>query len=68
MSKKKCGYSINIQNLQQNEIEQIKKEIDLLQDRLKKIEKSQNQFRNGLMEIKRMRVKKGQRLHFSKTK
>ena len=68
MSKKKCGYSINIQNLQQNEIEQIKKETDLLQDRLKKIEKSQNQFRNGLMEIKRMRVKKGQRLHFSKTK
>ena len=28
----------------QNEIEQIKKEIDLLQDRLKKNEKSQNQF------------------------
>ena len=28
----------------QNEIEQIKKEIDLLQDRLQKNEKSQNQF------------------------
>ena len=32
---------------QQNEIEQIKKEIDLLQDRLKKNKKSQNQFQNG---------------------
>ena len=36
-------YSINMPNLQQNniqnEIEQIKKEIDLLQDRLKKNEK-----------------------------
>ena len=31
---------------QQNEIEQIKKEIDLLQDRLKKNKKSQNQFQN----------------------
>ena len=31
----------------QNEIEQIKKEIDLLQDRLKKNKKSQNQFQNG---------------------
>ena len=39
------GYSINMSNLQQNniqnEIEQIKKQIDLLQDRLKKNEKSQ---------------------------
>ena len=32
---------------QQNEIEQIKIEIDLLQDRLKKNKKSQNQFQNG---------------------
>ena len=56
------------QNNIQNEIEQIKKEIDLLQDRLKKIEKSQNQFWNGLLEIKRIRVKKGQRSDFSKTK
>ena len=38
----------------QNEIEQIKKEIDLLQDRLKKNEKSQNQSQNGLMHIKRI--------------
>ena len=39
------GYSINMSNLQQNniqnEIEQIKKQIDLLQDRLNKNEKSQ---------------------------
>ena len=32
------------QNNMQNEIEQIKKEIDLLQDRLKKNEISQNKF------------------------
>ena len=53
---------------QQNEIEQIKKEIDLLQGRLKKNEKSQNQFQNGLMQIKRTRVKKGQSPDFSQTK
>ena len=44
------GYSINMQNLQQNnirnEIEQIKKEKDLLRDRLKKNEKSKNRFQN----------------------
>ena len=45
-----------------------KKEIDLLQDRLKKNEKSQNQFENGLMHIGRIRVKKGQRADLSKTK
>ena len=37
-------------NLQQNnEIEHINKEINLLHDLLKKNEKSQNQFQNGLM-------------------
>ena len=55
-------------NLQQNEIEQINKEINLLQDRLKKNEKSQNQFQNGLMHIGRMQVKKGQRTDLSQTK
>ena len=59
-------------NTQQNnirdEIEQIKKEIDLLQDRLKKNEKSLNQFQNGLMHIRRIRVKKGQRTDLSQTK
>ena len=69
---KKFYYSINMQNLRQNnmqnEIEQIKKEIGLLQDRLKKNEKSQNQFENGLMHIGRIRVKKRQRADLSKTK
>ena len=44
---------------QNNEVEHINKEINLLQDRLKKNEKSQNQFQNGLMQIGRIRVKKG---------
>ena len=47
------------QNNIQNENEQIKIEINLLQDRKKKNEKSQ---------IKRIRVKKGQSLEFSQTK
>ena len=42
------------QNNIRDEIEQIKKEIDLLQDRLKKNEKSQNQFQNGLKQIRRI--------------
>ena len=56
-------YSINIPNTQknniQNEIEQISKQINLLQDRLTKNEKSLNQFQNRLMHIKRIRLKKG---------
>ena len=36
---------------QNNEIESINEEINLLQDLLKKIEKSKNQFQNGLMRI-----------------
>ena len=56
------------QNNIQNEIEQIKKEIDLLQDRLKKNEKSLNQFQNGLMHIRKIRVKKGQRTVLFQTK
>ena len=52
-------YSINISNLQQNdEIEHINKEINLLQDLLKKNEKSQNEFKNGLMQIRRIRLKR----------
>ena len=39
-----------------------------MQDRLKKNEKSLNQFQNGLMQIRRMRVKKGQRTNISQTK
>ena len=53
---------------QNNEIEHINKEINLLQDRLKKNEKSQNQFQNGLMQIGIIRVKKGQRTNLSQTK
>ena len=64
-------YSTNMPNLQQsniqNEIEQIKKEIDLLQDRVKKNKKSQNQFKNGLMNIGKIRVKKGQSTDLSRT-
>ena len=56
------------QNNIQNEIEQIKKEIDLLQYRLKKNEKSRNYFKNGLRNIGRIRVNKGQRKDFSQTK
>ena len=41
-------YNMNIQNLQQNsEVMYINKEMNLLQDLLKKNEKIQNQFQNG---------------------
>ena len=50
--------NMNETEIKQNEIEQINKEINLLQDRLKKDEKSQNQFQDKLMQIKRIRVKK----------
>ena len=62
-------YSINMLNTpQNNEFEHINKEINLLQDRLKKNEKSLNQFQNGLMQIGRIRVKKRQRTSLSQTK
>ena len=45
-------YSINMQNINQNnEVENINKEISLLQDRLKTNEKSLNQFKNGLRDL-----------------
>ena len=53
---------------QNNEIEPINKEINLLQDLLKKNEKSKNQFQNVLMRIKRLRSKQGQRKKISGTK
>ena len=53
---------------QNNEIEHINKETNLLQDRLKKNEKSLNQFQNGLMQIGKIRVKKGQMTNLSQTK
>ena len=52
----------------QNEIKQINKEIHLLQDRLQKNYKSQNQFQNGLKQIRKIRVKKGQRTDLFKPK
>ena len=65
------GYSVNMKNTQQNNIQkenkQIKKEIDLLQDRLKKNEKSLNQFQNGLIHIRRIQVKKRQTTDLSQT-
>ena len=56
------------QNNIQNEIEHINKEVNLLQDRLKKNVKSLNQFQNGLIHIRRIRVKKGQTTDLSQTK
>ena len=53
---------------QSNEIEHINIEINLLQDILKKNEKSLNQFQNGLMQIGRIRLKKGDRTNLSQTK
>ena len=43
---------------QSNEIEHINKEINSLQDLIKKNEKSQNQFQNGLMQIGKKTSKK----------
>ena len=59
----------NLQEINiQNEIEQINEEINLLQDRLKKNEKSRNQFQNGLKQIRRIRVKKDKGRIFLKPK
>ena len=53
---------------QNNKIKHINKEINLLQDRRKENKKSQNQFQNGLMQIRRILVKKGQRANLYQTK
>ena len=53
---------------QNNEIQSINKEIRLLQDRLEINEKSLNQFKNGLRQIGRLRLKQGQKTNLSKTK
>ena len=64
-----CVYSLNMPNLQQNnDIENINEEINLLQDLLEKNEISQNQFQNGLMQIRRIQGKKGQRTNLFQTK
>ena len=58
-----------MQNLQQNsEIMYINNEINLLQDLLKKNEKIQNQFQNGLARIGKIRVNKGQGTNFFQTR
>ena len=58
-----------MQNLSQNsEIMYINNEINSLQDLLKKSEKIQNQFQNGLAQIGKIRVKKRQRTIFTKPK
>ena len=53
---------------QNNEIGSINKEISLLQDRLKINEKSLNQFKNGLRQIGRLRLKQGQKTNLSKNR
>ena len=53
---------------QNNKIESINKEISLLQDRLKRNEKSLNQFKNGLKRIGRLRSKQRKKTNLFKTK
>ena len=53
---------------QNNEIENINKEISLLEDRLKINKESKNQFKNVLVRIKKLRLKQGQRTNLSETK
>ena len=53
---------------QNNEIEHINKEINLLQDRLKKNEKSLDQFQNRLGHIRKIQLNKGKWRDISQTK
>ena len=53
---------------QNNEIEDINKEISSLQDRLEINKKNLNQFKNGLRQIRRLRLKQGQTTNLSETK
>ena len=62
-------HSIKMPNINQNnDVENINKEISLVKDRLKINEKSLNQFQNGLRRIGRIRIKQGQRKNLSLTK
>ena len=62
-------HSIKMPNISQNNgIENISKEMSLLQDRLEINEKSLNQFKNGLRQIGRLWLKQGQKKNLSKTK
>ena len=49
-------------------IENINKEISLLQDRFQVNKNSLNQFKNGLRRIRRLRLKQGQKTNLSETK
>ena len=53
---------------QNNGIENINKEVSLLQDRLEINKKSLNQFKNGLRRIRRLRLKQWQKINISETK
>ena len=53
---------------QNNETEDINKEISSLQDRLEINKKNLNQFKNGLRQIRRLRLKQGQTTNLSETK
>ena len=53
---------------QNNEIESINKEISLLQDRLKINVKGLNQFKKGLRQTGRLRLKQGQKTSLFKIK
>ena len=53
---------------QYNGIENINKEISLLQDRLEINKKSLNQFKNGSRHIRRLWLKQGQKTNLFKTK
>ena len=62
-------HSIKMPNTSQNNgIENIRKEISLLQDRLEINKKSLNQFKNGLRRIRRLRLKQWQKINISETK
>ena len=62
-------YSIKMSNTSQNNgIENISKEISLLQDRLEINEKSLNKFKNGLRRIGRLWLKQEQKKNLSQTK
>ena len=62
-------HSIKMSNTSQNNgIENINKETSLLHNRLEVNEKSLNQFKNGLRQIRKLRSKQGQKINLSKTK
>ena len=72
--KKKFWCNINMSNLQQNEIEnvmqneieQVRRKINLWKDKLKKNEKSQNQFQNGLKQVKNNTDKKKEEVNYGR--